>query len=77
LRGKYQSAERAVNEEVAGENRHTSQLRAPPHRDHADHSIVVSKIMIVVTRIMIVVTRIAHHGHGVRYPPDRGMAAGS
>jgi hypothetical protein len=38
---------------------------------------VVSKIMIVVTRIMIVVTRIAHHGHGVRYPPDRGMAAGS
>ena len=52
-------------------------LRVPPHRDHADHSIVVSKIMIVVTRIMIVVTRIAHHGHGVRYPPDRGMAAGS
>jgi hypothetical protein len=45
-------------------------LRVPPHRDHADQSIVVSKIMIVVTRI-------AHRGHGVRYPSDRGMAAGS
>ena len=52
-------------------------MRVPPHHDHPDHSIVITKIMIVVTRIMIVISRIAHRGHGGCILPRGGMAAGS
>ena len=38
---------------------------------------MITGIMIVITQIMIVITGIGHHDHTVRYPPNRGMAAGS
>ena len=38
---------------------------------------MITGTMIVITRITIVITKIAHHDHGVQYPPEWGMAAGS
>jgi hypothetical protein len=52
-------------------------MRVPPHHDHPDQSIVITKIMIVITRIMIVIIRITHRDHGGSILPSGGMAAGS